>query len=158
MRSRSRLNIKTMRSRLWEIPAKKCKFQSCYLCKKKTFFRCKIWRGVGQWCYFHFSVLHTLVNKRIWKFYLWTFSKPLDDVKAIFELIDLKFGVYIVHTCMKHMLGIRFLIFRVFVSTFDYFLKISGSKMQNFEIMILNCVFRCFTIWNFLIIEGDVAL
>ena len=51
-----------------------------------------------QCCYFHLSVTHTLVKKLICKFYLWTFSELLDDTEAIFEAIDLKFGIFIVQT------------------------------------------------------------
>ena len=32
-------------------------------------------------------------QKRIRRFYLWTFSELLDDTKATFELIDVKFGI-----------------------------------------------------------------
>ena len=47
-----------------------------------------------------------------------TFSKLLDDMKAIFEPIDLKFFMYIVHTCMTHILHVFLItikkIYRVF--------------------------------------------
>ena len=38
------------------------------------------------------------------KFYIWTFSKLLDDMKAFFEPIDLKFGICIVNTYITHIL------------------------------------------------------
>ena len=36
------------------------------------------------------------------KFFIWTFSKLLDDMKAIFEPIDLQFDIYIVNTEYIH--------------------------------------------------------
>ena len=105
----------------------------------KTWFPCRIWRGV-QWCYFRLSVLHTLVKTQIWKFYLRIFSKFLNDIKATFKPIDLKFGIYIVHTCMTRIFNVFFenflfwKLYNVFFSTFD-FLKSSSSKTLNFEIL-----------------------
>ena len=46
----------------------------------------------------------SVFGKKDGKFYLSTFLKLLNDVKTIFVPIDWKFGIYIVHTCMTHIL------------------------------------------------------
>ena len=51
---------------------------------------------------------------------MWTFSKLLDDMKAIFKPIDLKFGIYIVNTYMTHI-SYYFLKILIFKNFIDYF-------------------------------------
>ena len=58
--------------------------------------------------------------QRMWKIYLWTFSKLLDDMKTIFEPIDLKFGVNIVNAYITILYGVlEILIFQNFIEYFS---------------------------------------
>ena len=132
-------SIKVQDMNLRDLGEKTCKYQSCYFCHKKALFRCRMLRGV-QWCCVHLSVLHIFVKKRIWKFYIWTFSKLLDDMKAIFKPIDLKFGIDIVNTYLSFIFTFFFenlnfqKLYRAFFSIID-FLKMSRSKIHNFAIL-----------------------
>ena len=103
---------------------------------QKALFRCRILRGV-QWCYFHLSVWHIFVKKRIWKFFILTFSKLLDDMKAIFEPIDLQFGIYIVNTYMTHILYgfLKILIFKNFIEYFSLKLIFWKFQVKKFTIL-----------------------
>ena len=69
----------------------------CFLSKQNL-------TGISLMLFLSFCVAYFVKKKLIWKFYLWTFSKLLDNIKAIFEPIDLKFGRYIVHTCITQIL------------------------------------------------------
>ena len=50
-------------------------------------------------------------KKWIWKLYLWTFLKFLDDIKPIFEPIGLTFGIYSLYMHSKQI--VRF--FEIFI-------------------------------------------
>ena len=62
-------------------------------------------------------------------------------MKAIFEPIDLKFGRYIVHTCVRHVLYVVFILF--FENCLEYFslhlifFKNIRLISQNFETLSL---------------------
>ena len=63
--------------------------------------------GSSMLLFLSFCVAHFVKKngqKKVLKFYLWTISKLLNDMKAIFEPIDLQFGIHIVHTCISHIL------------------------------------------------------
>ena len=87
--------------------------------------------------YFHLSVWHIFVKKRIWKFFTWTFSKLLDDMKAIFEPIDLKFGIYIVNIYMTHILYgfLKIFIFKNFIEYLSLKLIFWKFHSQKFTIV-----------------------
>ena len=66
------------------------------------------------------SCMTYFLSKNELFFFIWTFSKLLDDMKAIFKPIDLKFGIYIVNTYMAHMLY-GFLKILIFKNCIEYF-------------------------------------
>ena len=118
------------KTRLWQIPVKKGEIFKVVIFAIKSIHSMHNLTESSMVQYFHLSVLHALVAKRIWKLCLWTFSKLWDDMKAIVDLIDLNFR------------------------------KKKSKLWNFEIIALYNsfCVFWSFIIKNCLIIEWDVAV
>ena len=79
---------------IWEILVNRGENFRIVIFAEKNFLSKRNLRASSMVLFSYFYVAY-FGQKRIWKFYLWVFSKLLDNIKAIFEPIDLKFGIYI---------------------------------------------------------------
>ena len=139
----------------WEIPVKKGEnFKAVIVYTKSSLSMQKNWTGSLN-VLFSSCMLHTLVKKRIWKFYIWTIPKLLDDMKVIFKPIDLIF-FFVFFRLFRfrfRFFNVNFWKFhRVLFSTSDFLknVDVKNSKFWNFEIAFLQnwtfCVFWYLTI------------
>ena len=121
---------------------KRWKFQSCYFYHKKHCFYAEFY-GEFNGAIFIFLYCIFLSKNEFENFFIWTFSKFLDDMKAIFEPIDLQFGIYIVNTYITHILyGLKILIFKNFIEYFSlkfifWKLKVKNSKVWDSHFVYL---------------------
>ena len=110
------------------------------LFKKKNFLSMHNLTGSSMVLCSYFCVAY-FVQKQLWKFYLWTFLKLLNDIKVIFEPIDLKFW-HAYSPCIHVTL-------KMYIDKFFYF-NLENVIEQFYIRLILFLISRSKTqFWNF---------